>query len=228
MNDWHWNSDIRSSISSKAWQRVSANALVPTVVTTCSPEEALSGCVLHWDANRTLTVMEARRAQGFPDHEVIVGSPAMQWKIIGNSVSRQVATAWGMSVRAAWFGGDAMRQVQNCSNTSYLELGNEGQGKDKCNHKVEGIVKNEVKDGDEDDDEDELAKAVTAYNSRVMASARIINQPINSRTSNSVMNTGLSAGRSLSNLADVTFELGKLLRNLDEKQNITVAASDLE
>lgn len=182
MNDWHWNSNIRSSISLRAWQRVVANALAPTVVTTCSPGEALTGSVLHWDANRTLTVMEARIAQGFPDHEVIVGSPAMQWKIIGNSVSRQVATAWGMSVRAAWFGDDAMRQVQDSSNPSYLESGNEDQEKDKCDQEIKGSVKNEDKNGDEDDDENELAKAVTTYNSRVIGCARIISQPINSRT----------------------------------------------
>lgn len=172
MNDWHWNSDIRSSISLRAWQRVIANALAPTVITKCAPGEALTGSVLHWDANRTLTVMEARIAQGFPDHEVIVGSPAMQWKIIGNSVSRQVATAWGMSVRAAWFGSDAMRQVQDGSNRSYLELGNEDQEKDKCDRKIKD---NKDKNRDEDD-EDELAKVVTTYNSRVIGSARSVNQ----------------------------------------------------
>ncbi|KAL9613252.1 MAG: hypothetical protein Q9167_002212 [Letrouitia subvulpina] len=172
MNDWHWNSNFRSSISSKAWQRVKANALVPTVITTCSPEDALTGNILHWDANRTMTVMEARRAQGIPDHEVIVGSPAMQWKVIGNMVSRQVATGWGMSVRAAWFGGDAMRQVQGSSNSSSLELGNEDQGKDKFDPKDEDNVK------DEDDGEDELAKAVGASNSTIVGNARIIGRPV--------------------------------------------------
>jgi len=46
--------------------------------------------------------MEARRAQGFPDEEVIIGTPAQQWKIIGNSVARPVAVALGMSLREAW------------------------------------------------------------------------------------------------------------------------------
>jgi hypothetical protein len=45
--------------------------------------------------------MEARRAQGFPDEEVIIGRPADQWKIIGNSVARQVALALGMQIRVA-------------------------------------------------------------------------------------------------------------------------------
>jgi hypothetical protein len=46
--------------------------------------------------------METRRAQGFPDHEVIVGCPANQWKIVGNSVARTVALALGLSLRQAW------------------------------------------------------------------------------------------------------------------------------
>ena len=49
-----------------------------------------------------MTIMEARRAQGFPDHEVIVGAPIMQWKIIGNSVARPVALALGVALRKAW------------------------------------------------------------------------------------------------------------------------------
>jgi hypothetical protein len=46
--------------------------------------------------------MDARRAQSFPDHEVIVGNPAQQWKIVGNSVARTVALALGLSLRQAW------------------------------------------------------------------------------------------------------------------------------
>lgn len=45
--------------------------------------------------------MEGRRAQGFPDNEVIVGRPSQQWKIVGNSVSRQVALVLGLSLREA-------------------------------------------------------------------------------------------------------------------------------
>ena len=53
-----------------------------------------------------MTVMEVRRAQGYPDHEVIVGTPAMQWKIIGNSVARPVALALGVALRTAWLANE--------------------------------------------------------------------------------------------------------------------------
>jgi hypothetical protein len=49
-------------------------------------------------------LLEVRRAQGFLDDEVILGKPAQQWHIVGNSVARQVALALGMAVREAWFG----------------------------------------------------------------------------------------------------------------------------
>ena len=95
-------SKIRTSEISRSWQRVNPDALIPTVTTCCQPEDGISGSWVHWDENRAISVMEVRRAQGFPDDEVIVGSPAMQWKIIGNSVARPVALALGMSLRAAW------------------------------------------------------------------------------------------------------------------------------
>ncbi|KAL8938525.1 MAG: hypothetical protein Q9216_003855 [Gyalolechia sp. 2 TL-2023] len=106
MAAWHWDSELRSGAASKAWQRAKSNALLPTVTTENAPGEALTGSALHWDAHRALTVMEARRAQGFPDDEIIIGTPATQWKIIGNSVTRQVATALGMSLREAWLANE--------------------------------------------------------------------------------------------------------------------------
>ena len=99
---WHWDSALRSQTCVRAWERANANALLSTVTTVCGPGDATTGAFVHWDAHRPLTVMEARRAQGVPDHEVIIGAPAMQWKIIGNSVTRQVATAWGVALRFAW------------------------------------------------------------------------------------------------------------------------------
>lgn len=43
--------------------------------------------------------METRRAQGFLDHEVIVGLPSEQQKIVGNSVDRKVAFTMGMAIK---------------------------------------------------------------------------------------------------------------------------------
>ena len=46
--------------------------------------------------------METRRAQGFLDHEVIVGYPSQQLKIVGNSVDRKVAFAMGLVMKESW------------------------------------------------------------------------------------------------------------------------------
>lgn len=87
---------------SKAWGRVDPNGLFATVVVATSISDSRMGRQLHWDQNRTLTVMEARRAQSFPDSEVILGNPAQQAKIVGNSVDRSVSLALGLSLREAW------------------------------------------------------------------------------------------------------------------------------
>ena len=101
-NAFHWERKSVSRPASRSWQRAKENALLPTVLTRCTPQDSYSGSILHWSANRCLTVMEVRRAQGFPDHEILVGLPAEQWKIVGNSVDRSVALALGMALRTAW------------------------------------------------------------------------------------------------------------------------------
>jgi len=58
-----------------------------------------------------LTVLEARKGQGFPDDEVLVGMPAEQWKIVGNSVARPVALALGICLRTAWLASNARSAV---------------------------------------------------------------------------------------------------------------------
>ena len=99
---YKWDNKLRAREQSHAWQRVDGNGLLPTVLTACTAEDGISGNCVHWEADRLITVMEARRAQGFPDHEVIVGQPPAQWKIIGNSVARPVALALGVELRKAW------------------------------------------------------------------------------------------------------------------------------
>jgi C-5 cytosine-specific DNA methylase len=88
--------------SSKSWGRVHPSGLIPTIVVSAYPMDARMGTCLHWEQQRILTVMEARRAQGFPDHEVLVGSAPDKWKVIGNSVPRTVSLALGLSLRNAW------------------------------------------------------------------------------------------------------------------------------
>jgi hypothetical protein len=88
--------------TSKAWGRVHPHRLFSTIVVRVYPMDARMGTCIHWDQQRMITVMEARRAQSFPDHEVLVGSSADKWKVIGNSVSRTVSLALGLSLRNAW------------------------------------------------------------------------------------------------------------------------------
>ncbi|KAI8248607.1 DNA (cytosine-5)-methyltransferase PliMCI [Colletotrichum sp. SAR 10_77] len=90
--------------SSRAWSRCFPQQVMQTVTTVPSPADARIGRILHWSQNRILTVMEARRAQGFLDHEVILGQPKDQWRVVGNSVAREVSLALGLSFREAWLG----------------------------------------------------------------------------------------------------------------------------
>ncbi|KAK2793888.1 DNA methyltransferase Dim-2 [Onygenales sp. PD_12] len=116
-----WNSGLREGIArgfispdlveqkyskatvktSRMWSRIHPYGLMPTVTTFPSPFCKFTGRILHWKEDRVVSVMEARRAQGFPDDEVLVGSPSQQWKVVGNSVARQVALALGLVVREA-------------------------------------------------------------------------------------------------------------------------------
>ncbi|KAK2879367.1 hypothetical protein FQN49_000955 [Arthroderma sp. PD_2] len=86
---------------SKAWSRTHPGKLFPTVTTAACPYCKFTGRWVHWQEDRVITVQEVRRAQGFPDSEVLIGTTAQQWKIVGNSVARQVALTLGLSVREA-------------------------------------------------------------------------------------------------------------------------------
>lgn len=70
----------RTSDQSKGWGRVHPHGLFHTVTTVCQWTDARVGRLSHWDQPRPLTVMEARRAQGIPDHEVLLGTPKDQCK----------------------------------------------------------------------------------------------------------------------------------------------------
>lgn len=102
MEDFNWNADKRIDPEARSWKRVIPSALISTVTTTCQPEDGICGAWVHWDACRCMTIMEVRRAQGFPDDEVIIGAPGNRWKIVGNSVARTIALALGMELRSAW------------------------------------------------------------------------------------------------------------------------------
>ena len=65
INSFSWYNKIRTRRSSKSWQRIQGNALMPTITTTPNPADGVAGNCLHWNQHRLLTIMEARRAQGF-------------------------------------------------------------------------------------------------------------------------------------------------------------------
>ncbi|KAM0420623.1 hypothetical protein ACHAPT_011539 [Fusarium lateritium] len=92
----------RCSPMSNAYGRQRPDRLIETVVTGQSPSDAKNGRTLHWREDRVLTIMEARRAQGFRDHEVILGLPPDQYRVVGNSVAREIAVSLGAVFREAW------------------------------------------------------------------------------------------------------------------------------
>lgn len=49
-----------------------------------------------------MSIMEVKRAQGFRDEDVLLGSPSDQYRVVGNSVARQVAVALEIAFREAW------------------------------------------------------------------------------------------------------------------------------
>ncbi|KAL2163499.1 hypothetical protein VTH06DRAFT_5557 [Thermothelomyces fergusii] len=87
---------------SHGWGRIRPGDVFPTVTTHSQPTDARVGAGLHWADHRPLTVQEIRRAQGFPDREVLLGTAADRWKLVGNSVARQMALALGLRFREAW------------------------------------------------------------------------------------------------------------------------------
>ncbi|KJZ71974.1 hypothetical protein HIM_08654 [Hirsutella minnesotensis 3608] len=96
------NRVLVESASSNAYGRLYPNRLLETIVTTPNPADAKNGRSLHWHENRVITIMEARRAQGVRDDEVLLGSAPTQYKIVGNSVAREAAVSLGLVFREAW------------------------------------------------------------------------------------------------------------------------------
>ncbi|KAI1339784.1 S-adenosyl-L-methionine-dependent methyltransferase [Xylariaceae sp. FL0016] len=94
----------RTKTFSRGWGRLHPGKVFGTIATICAPTDARVGGKNHWQQHRPITILEARRAQGFLDHEIILGTPAAQYKIIGNSVARQVALAIGLVIHEAWYG----------------------------------------------------------------------------------------------------------------------------
>lgn len=97
-----WKSIGRMSKDSKAWTRLVPTKVYPTITRVLRPTDSFGGSCLHWTQPRMMTLMEARRAQGYPDDEVLIGRVRDQWAIVGDAVCRQVALALGVRLREAW------------------------------------------------------------------------------------------------------------------------------
>lgn len=120
---------IRESVAkgSRAWGRVHPKKLFPTVVSSCVMEDSRMGTCLHWDQPRHLTIQEARRAQGFPDHEVLAGRPSQKMQLVGDAVARQVALALGLATRDAIFRSRAGIDGSPVAQPSFIDK--EGDGR---------------------------------------------------------------------------------------------------
>lgn len=86
----------------RAYRRIEADDLVPTITTDVNMQDARNGASVHWLQHRPLSILEARRTQGYPDHEPIVGTLSDQWKTVGNGVDRKVSFAIGLALRDAF------------------------------------------------------------------------------------------------------------------------------
>lgn len=87
----------------RAYQRIKADGLVPTITTVVNMQDARNGASVHWSQHRPLSIQEVRRTQGYPDHEPIIGTLNEQWKILGNGVDRKVSFSIGLALRDALF-----------------------------------------------------------------------------------------------------------------------------
>lgn len=105
----------RVARNSQAYGRLDPNIFIRTITTRLSANDAKEGRCFHWSENRVMTLMEARRAQGFRDEDVLLGTPNDQYKIVGNSVAREIALALGAAFREAWVATLEKRKKQGAS-----------------------------------------------------------------------------------------------------------------
>jgi DNA (cytosine-5)-methyltransferase 1 len=95
-------SKLKGNENSRSYSRLHPDGLFPTVTTKVSIGCRQTGRCLHWSQDRSMTVLEYRRPQGYPDDDVIIGTPSEQMKIVGNSVNRNNAFGLGLAVKESW------------------------------------------------------------------------------------------------------------------------------
>ena len=82
----------------RPYTRIKKAGLIPTITTSVTMRAKYNGASVHWGEDRSISILEARRAQGYPDDEPIIGNLRMQYQIVGNGVDRKVAFAMGLSL----------------------------------------------------------------------------------------------------------------------------------
>ena len=88
----------KPSDHTKRYGRLSSSGLASTLLTKCDPHW---GAYVHPKQNRTITVREAARLQGFPDTFRFAGDKlGMQYEQVGNAVPAPVARAIGERIAA--------------------------------------------------------------------------------------------------------------------------------
>lgn len=90
--------------------------LLQTVLTNPRPQAKMGAPCIHYEQPRRFTIAEAKRAQGFLDRDVLLGSPSSRMRQIGNSVSRHVSYAIGLSIRDAML-EDSVKDVAMAPHT---------------------------------------------------------------------------------------------------------------
>ncbi|KAG9288012.1 hypothetical protein G9A89_017607 [Geosiphon pyriformis] len=92
----------------KYCQRIDKNGVFPTICTSMRAN-GYHPQVVHFNEPRLVSIREAARAQGFLESDIICGTIADQYKIIGNSVPRNVAFSLGLQLGKA-----ITKPCQNC------------------------------------------------------------------------------------------------------------------
>lgn len=103
--------------SSIEFRSHSANASA-CITTTLRIADARNGATVHWAQDRPISIMEARRAQNYPDYEPIIGTLTQQYEIVGNGVDRMVSLAFGLALSRALAKNPVNPATQNAANSS--------------------------------------------------------------------------------------------------------------
>jgi DNA (cytosine-5)-methyltransferase 1 len=96
----------------RTYTRMHRDGLCRTITTTPTPQCTRTGRWVHPDAHRLVSIHEARVAQGYPDDDVLVGTPKNRLLVVGNSVARGVSLALGVAVRQAYLASEVVEKEQ--------------------------------------------------------------------------------------------------------------------